>query len=69
MNSKTIPFGKHQGKALTELQTRYLLWLSSQRFVAVKHPALLDELIQAISERLGSGRLKSDLLAPATHGG
>lgn len=69
MNSTTLPFGKYQGKALAELQTRYLLWLSSQRFVAARHPALLDELIQAISERLGNGRLKSDLLAPATHDG
>lgn len=69
MSNTRITFGKHEGKTLKSLETRYLLWLSSQSFMPSKHPALLVELIKAISERLGSGRLKSDLFAPTPHDG
>lgn len=67
MNSTVIKFGKYAGLRVHELQTRYLLWLSSQSFVG-KDPALLLELIAEIGKRLSTGVLQRDLLAPPHNG-
>jgi len=63
MNRTVIEFGKYAGLRVHELQTRYLLWLSSQNFVS-KDPALLSELLAEIGKRLSTGALHRDLLAP-----
>lgn len=55
MSNTRIPFGKHEGKTLKSLETRYVLWLSSQQFMAEKYPAILNELIDLIILRLRSG--------------
>lgn len=55
MSNTRITFGKHEGKTLKSLETRYLLWLSSQRFMPSKHPDLLNEMIDLIILRLRLG--------------
>jgi uncharacterized protein (DUF3820 family) len=65
MNRTVIKFGKYSGQRVYELQSRYLLWLSSQNFVS-KDPALLLELIAEIGKRLSTGALQRDLLATTT---
>lgn len=64
MSNIRIPFGKHEGKTLKSLETRYLLWLASQRFMAENHPALLEAIIDLIILRLRSGT--HGLYAPQT---
>jgi uncharacterized protein (DUF3820 family) len=41
-----MPFGKYEGKDLTEIPKRYLLWLRTQKWVAAW-------LVQAVNEALG----------------
>lgn len=64
MSNTRIPFGKHQGKTLKSLETRYLLWLASQSFMAKKYPEILEEMIDLIILRLRSGAHGLYITAP-----
>ena len=68
MNSNTLPFGKYHGVRVPELETSYLLWVSSQAFVRTNHPELLSQIVDEIKARANSGRLRQDLLTSLKRG-
>jgi len=44
MSEKTIPFGKHKGKTISECPIEYLDWLIGQEWMDEKFPDLKQEI-------------------------
>ena len=56
-----LTFGAYNGRKVDGLPSRYLLWLASQTFVAVKHRDVFDAVIDEIVWRAETGQLKTSL--------
>ena len=61
---KHVPFGKYAGTHVADLSSNYLLWITSQKFVAKNHPELLVSLTNEIFDRLSDDYLIEELLKP-----
>ena len=43
VDPKIVPFGKHKGEKLTDLDTNYLTWIMNQDWIEEKHPEFFQE--------------------------
>lgn len=44
LESMEIPFGKHKGKVLREVDDSYLVWMAGQPQILAKYPAIKEYL-------------------------
>jgi uncharacterized protein (DUF3820 family) len=49
-----MPFGKHEGKPLVDVNTGYLRWMLEQGWISRKHPGLLNEVWRVLKSRPGA---------------
>lgn len=47
----TIPFGKHKGEKLTDIEVEYLEWVQKQDWVEEKYPILLTDIEHELLRR------------------
>lgn len=51
-----MPFGKFRGWQLKDIDTQYLMWISSQEWAQVKFEGLIREIDAEINDRKINGR-------------
>ena len=43
IDPKIVPFGKHKGEKLADIDTNYLTWIMNQDWIEEKHPEFFQE--------------------------